>query len=199
TQCICGRSLRLSPESGLQPDGHSRNARVLERRRDQGKVSKKPWTNGVRMNRNLSVIGVLFIATGALLFTRSFAQGSPQPDAQRGAAIVASGTDYGVVACARCHAFDGAADGSGAFPKLSGISAYYLAKQLRDFASGSRADAIMSAIARKMKPEDIMDVSEYYAVVRGTPTPVPPATPDLLALGTRLATIGDQEKEIQAC
>src|SRR5262249_18009751 len=95
--------------------------------------------------------------------------------------------------------FDGAADGSGAFPKLSGISAYYLAKQLRDFASGSRADAIMSAIARKMKPEDIMDVSEYYAVVRGTPTPVPPATPDLLALGTRLATIGDQEKEIQAC
>lgn len=151
------------------------------------------------MRLNLFIIGMLSIAAGCLLFTRSFAKGSSKPDAQRGAAIVASGTDYGVVACARCHAFDGTADGSGAFPKLSGIPAYYLGKQLRDFASGSRADAIMSAIARKMSPEDIANVSEYYSSVHGTPTPAPAATPDLMALGTRLATMGDQEKEIQAC
>jgi cytochrome c553 len=57
----------------------------------------------------------------------------------------------------------------------------------------------MSAIARKMKAEDIADVSEYYSGVRGTPTPAPQVAQDLLALGTRLATVGDQEKEIQAC
>ena len=145
------------------------------------------------------IVGALVIAAAGSIRTRSVTARSPKPDAQRGATIVASGTEYGVVACARCHAFDGAADGSGAFPKLSGISPYYLAKQLRDFASGSRADAIMSAIARRMTSDDIADVSEYYSAVRGTPTAPPAAKPDLLALGTRLATVGDQEKEIQAC
>lgn len=155
----------------------------------------------MKLNRSM-MIGTVALATAGFLLTRSFAAQSPKaakPDVQRGAEIVASGTDYGVVPCARCHAFDGTADGSGAFPKLSGIPSYYLAKQLRDFASGLRTDAIMSAIARKMKVEDIADVSAYYTSVRGTPTPAAPAASDLVALGTRLATVGDEEKKIQAC
>ena len=153
------------------------------------------------MKLNLSIIGVLSIAAAGLLLTRSFAEGPPKPDVQRGAGIVASGTSYGIVACATCHALSSVADGSGAAPKLAGIPAYYLAKQLRDFASGARADAddIMSEIARQMKPEDIADVSEYYSGVHGTPTPPPAAEPDLLALGTRLATVGDEKQMIQAC
>ena len=146
------------------------------------------------------IIFVIPIAAGTgVLFINSFAAGSPRADAVRGAGIVATGADYGVVACARCHAFDGTADGSGAFPKLSGMSAYYLEKQLRDFASGSRSDPIMSAIARKMKPEDIADVSAYYSGVHAMPTPPPAATPELLALGTRLATVGDEDRKVQAC
>jgi len=155
----------------------------------------------MKLNRSI-LIGTLATATAGFLLTRSFAAESPKTlkaDVGRGAEIVASGTDYGVAACARCHAFDGTADGSGAFPKLSGISSYYLEKQHRAFASGLRTDAIMSAIARKMKVEDSADVSEYYAGVRGTPTPAPPAAQDRLALGTRLATVGDEEKKIQAC
>jgi cytochrome c553 len=151
------------------------------------------------MKLNLSIIGVLSIAAAGLLLTGSFAEESPKPDAQRGAAIVAGGTSYGILACATCHSLGGTADSSGASPKLAGIPAYYLAKQLRDFASGARVDAIMSAIASKMKPEDIADVSEYYSGVRGTPTPPPAAEPDLLALGTRLATVGDEKEMIQAC
>jgi cytochrome c553 len=151
------------------------------------------------MKLKLSIaIGTLSIAAG-LFLTRSLAADAPRADVQRGAAIVANGTEYGVVACARCHAFDGTADGSGAFPKLSGLSAYYLAKELRDFASGLRTDAIMSAIARRMKPEDIADVAEYYAGAHRTPTPAPQAVQGLLDLGTRLATVGDEDKEIQAC
>ena len=151
------------------------------------------------MKFNLFVIGVLPIAAAGLLLSRSFAEGSPKPDVQRGAGIVADGTSYGVVACATCHALSAAADAGGATPKLAGIPAYYLAKQLRDFASGARSDAIMSAIAHSMKPEDIADVSEYYSGVRRTPTPPPAAEPDLLALGTRLASVGDERKMVQAC
>jgi cytochrome c553 len=146
-----------------------------------------------------SVIGALSIGVAGLLLTRSFGEITPKPDVQRGAAIVASGTSYGVAACATCHALTGATNGGGETPKLAGIPAYYLAKQLRDFSSGVRSDAIMSAIASTMKPEDIADVSEYYSGVRRTPTPAPAAETDLLALGTRLATVGDEKKMVQAC
>ena len=151
------------------------------------------------VNRCISIAALPIAAVVGLLVMRSSAADVSSGNWSRGARIVAAGTDYGVVACARCHAFDGSADGSGAFPKLSGLSSYYLAKELRDFASGTRDDAIMSAIARKMKPEDIGDVAEYYSRARGTATPAPTAGSDVLALGTRLATVGDEEKHIQAC
>src|SRR4051794_5577684 len=153
----------------------------------------------MNLNLSISVAALPVIAASIFLFARPVAQGSQKADSQRGARIVANGTDYGVVPCARCHAFDGAADGSGAFPKLAGLPAYYLAKELRDFASGMRSDAIMSAIARKMKPEDVTDVSEYYSVAHAMSTALPVAEPNLLTLGTRLATMGDEEKHIQAC
>ena len=153
----------------------------------------------MRLNRTTVIVLFPIAAAVALLATHSAAADPQGGDAQRGARIVATGTDHGVVPCARCHAFDGAADGSGAFPKLSGLPSYYLAKELRDFASRKRDDAIMSAIASRMTAEDIADVSAYYSGVQGTATPPPAAQSDLLALGARLATVGDDEKRIQAC
>jgi cytochrome c553 len=153
----------------------------------------------MKANPSIAIAALPIVAAVAFLVTRPIAEGSQNADAERGARLVASGTDYGVVACARCHAFDGAADGSGAFPKLAGLPAYYLAKELRDFASGMRSDAIMSAIARKMKPEDVADVSEYYSGIHAMHTAAPVAEPNLLTRGTRLATVGDEERHIQAC
>jgi mono/diheme cytochrome c family protein len=46
-----------------------------------------------------------------------------QPDPNRGAVIVAQGTPSGAPACARCHAFTGGSDASGAFPRIAGQSA----------------------------------------------------------------------------
>ena len=85
-----------------------------------------------------------------------------QPDAKHGAVIVAQGTPAGAPPCAQCHAFNGISDASGAFPRLAGQSAYYLTKQLRDFASGERASAIMSPIAKALSPDDIADAAAYY-------------------------------------
>src|SRR5271169_5546680 len=79
--------------------------------------------------------------------------------------IVAEGTTRGAVACARCHGFDGASDGSGAFPRLDGQSAQYLAEQLRHFASGARQNALMQPIAKGLKDDEIEAVSQYYASV----------------------------------
>ena len=55
--------------------------------------------------------------------------GMHAPDPRRGAVIAAQGVATGAPGCAQCHAFNGASDGSGAFPRIAGQSAGYLAKQ----------------------------------------------------------------------
>ena len=82
-----------------------------------------------------------------------------QPDVNRGAVIAAQGTAAGAPACARCHAFNGGSDGSGAFPRIAGQSAFYLSEQLRAFSSGVRLNAIMSPVAKALSEDDISDVS----------------------------------------
>jgi cytochrome c553 len=119
-------------------------------------------------------------------------------DAKRGAVITAQGT-ANAPACALCHAFDGAADGSGSFPRIAAQSATYLSQQLRAYGSGVRANAIMAPIARALSPEDIADVASYYASLQ---TPFPPlanANPDLVKRGKQLAERGNAKKGIPGC
>jgi cytochrome c553 len=121
-----------------------------------------------------------------------------QPDLGHGAVIVAQGT-AGVPACAQCHAFSGASDSSGAFPRLAGLPAAYLSRQLQDYKSGARANAIMSPIASALSLDDAADVSAYFASLD---TPFPPLTapdPNLVNKGRVLAEAGDQAKLIPPC
>jgi cytochrome c553 len=122
-----------------------------------------------------------------------------QPDAKHGAVIVAQGTAAGAPPCAQCHAFNGVSDASGAFPRLAGQSAYYLAAQLRDFASGVRASALMSPIAKALSPDDVVDVSAYFASINAPFLPLKTADPALLKRGEQLAKIGSAERRIQNC
>src|SRR5208283_4029427 len=108
-----------------------------------------------------------------------------------GAQIVAQGTTRGAVACARCHGFDGASDGSGAFPRLDGQSAQYLAEQLRHFASGARRNALMEPIAKGLKDDEIEAVSQYYASLHTFAFPSRPVSERVRDLGKQVAEVGD--------
>jgi cytochrome c553 len=119
---------------------------------------------------------------------------SRQPDAKHGAVIVAQGTAAGAPPCAQCHAFNGVSDASGAFPRLAGQSAYYLAGQLRDFASGVRASAIMSPIAKALSPDDIADVTAYFAGVNAPFLPLKAPDAALVKRGEELAKAGGPER-----
>jgi len=114
--------------------------------------------------------------------------------------IAAQGTAAGAPACARCHAFNGGSDGSGAFPRIAGQSAFYLSEQLRAFSSGVRLNAIMSPVAKALSADDISDVTAYYA---GAMAPFLPlastADAGLVAQGERLAKIGDAAKGVPGC
>jgi cytochrome c553 len=122
-----------------------------------------------------------------------------QPDIARGAAIAAQGVAAGAPACAQCHAYNGASDGSGAFPRITGQSAYYLAKQLRDYVSGARTNAVMTPIAKALSSADVTDVAAYYASVSAPFLPLKNAKPMLVKRGEQLATVGDAAKDLQSC
>jgi cytochrome c553 len=144
--------------------------------------------------------GTVCISVGLAWHALAQAPGGKRaPDAERGAVIAAQGTTTGAPACAQCHAFNGVSDASGAFPRIAGQSAYYLAKQLRDFTSGIRVNAIMSPIAKGLSLEDIADVAAYYAAVNAPFLPLANPDPALVKRGEELAKVGSAARKVQAC
>ncbi len=134
------------------------------------------------------------------LLTLMQAQGKArQPDVEHGAVIAAQGTPAGAPACAPCHGVNGASDVSDAFPRIAAQSALYSAAQLRDFASGVRASALMSPIAKALSPDDVTDVATYYAGVEAPFPPLKPPFAELVKEGEVLATVGRAERGIQSC
>jgi cytochrome c553 len=68
--------------------------------------------------------------------------------------------------CAACHG----ADGNSVIttnPKLAQQHPEYLAKQLANFKSGERKNAIMSGIAAGLSPEDMANVAAYFGAQKG--------------------------------
>jgi len=102
--------------------------------------------------------------------------------------------------CQACHGAHGEGMVDGAKPRLAGQSAYYLDKQLRDFASGARDNAIMSAIAKSLNDQTRAKLVAYYAAL-----PVPAATEHSAPTaaqawrGHQLAIEGAEGKRVQAC
>jgi len=167
---------------------------------DQAKLSRAEWQTEVDKMRDsykapfaaedIPAI-VDYLVNAKNLVSQS---ASRQPDTKHGAVIVAQGTAAGAPPCAQCHAFNGVSDGSGAFPRLAGQSAYYLAAQLRDFASGVRASAIMSRIAKALSPDDIADVTAYFASIKAPFLPLKAGNRSLVKRGEELAKAGGPER-----
>ena len=102
--------------------------------------------------------------------------------------------------CMGCHGLQGQGDGSAAFPRLTGQSAWYLYKQLTDYASGARPNPIMSPIAQALTTAQMEDVAAYYAAQQADY--LPPARdydPLLIQEGGALSAMGSTERQIQAC
>lgn len=118
---------------------------------------------------------------------------------QLGAQIIAEGTSRGAVACARCHGYDGASDGSGAFPTLAGQSPQYLANQLHHYASGERQNAIMGSIAKGLNEDELQAVAQYYANAHPPSIPRHAASADLVTRGKQFALVGDASARVQNC
>lgn len=89
-----------------------------------------------------------------------------------GRVVAMSGGDGGPAnACFTCHGLEGQGDGDAA-PRLAGLDAGYLLKQLEDYATGLRKDDAMAAIAARLSPAARVRVAGYYAGLAPPVTPV---------------------------
>jgi len=98
--------------------------------------------------------------------------------------------------CAACHGVDGNSAIS-ANPKLSGQHPEYLYKQLTNFKSGARANAVMSGMAGMLSDTDMHLVAEYYS--KQTLSLGQAKTNGSGSLGEKIYRAGIQANAVPAC
>lgn len=138
------------------------------------------------------VLGLSLVGFSAITIASSEAE---QARLARGKAAAA--------VCAACHQADGnglAQAGESAWPRLAGLDATYLEKQLVAFQTGDRVSPEMEPFATMLNAEQIKDVSAYFshlpAKASGRSAQV---TDEQLLRGKQLALSGDWNKYIAAC
>ena len=109
--------------------------------------------------------------------------------------LVKGEASYAAV-CVACHG----ADGNSAIPvnpKLSQQHPEYLVKQLQEFKSGKRENAVMVGFASTLSDEDMRNVAYWLASQKATPGAASDKT--LVTLGERIYRGGIADKQVAAC
>jgi cytochrome c553 len=113
---------------------------------------------------------------------------------------IADGGAGNVVACASCHGAQGEGNAATNFPRIAGQPHAYLARQLKNYANGSRNNAVMAPIAKALSPKQVEAVSAYYAALAA---PAAKAASKTMSpaqkRGQLLANVGDESIAVQAC
>ena len=97
--------------------------------------------------------------------------------------------------CAACHGADGNS-ANPEWPSLAGQHPNYLTRQLQAFKDGTRSNPLMSPMAAPLSPQDMADLSAWFAAQAakgGT------ADPALVASGQRLYRGGDADRGVSGC
>ena len=98
-------------------------------------------------------------------------------------------------ACAACHGADGNSPVD-MFPKLAGQGEAYLVKQMTEFKSGVRKNAMMAPMVVSLSDQDIADLAAYFASNKATAGAV---SEDALNAGKTLYRAGNKLTGVPAC
>jgi cytochrome c553 len=98
--------------------------------------------------------------------------------------------------CAACHGADGNS-GTPVNPKLAQQHPEYLVKQLQEFKSGKRNNAVMKGFAGALSDEDMRNIS-YWAAAKKAKTGFA-KDKELVALGEKIYRGGVSDRQIPAC
>jgi cytochrome c553 len=97
--------------------------------------------------------------------------------------------------CVACHSTDGNSL-SDAFPKLAGQHEGYIVKQLMEFKSGARQNALMAPMVANLSEQDMADLGAFYASQKTAPGAV---SEELVAAGEKIYRGGNSETGVPAC
>ena len=95
---------------------------------------------------------VLLIAGGAVAVRAADVPGTAEQGAENDATV-----------CSACHGANGMGQPAGGIPRLAGLNAAYLARQLDDFGNGTRQSPVMAPIAKALNPGQRKALAVYYS------------------------------------
>lgn len=137
----------------------------------------------------MKLLASLFCAAAVAALSFGVQAQSVKPDLAKGAALFGQ-------ACVACHAADGNS-ATPANPKLAQQHPEYLIKQLHEFKSGKRANAIMAGFSAALSDDDMRNIGHWLASQKATPGAA--TDKDLVALGERIYRGGIPDRQIAAC
>jgi cytochrome c553 len=135
-----------------------------------------------------SLLALLFAALGAAPALAAEATAAAKPDLAAGQAASAT--------CQACHTADGSR-GSPANPILQGQFPEYLAKQLHEFKSGKRKNAVMTGMAAPLDDAAIRNIAAFYASKQAKPGFA--RNKDTVLTGQQIWRGGIADRKIPAC
>jgi len=135
---------------------------------------------------------VSFLMT-ALVAGSALANG---PESKVAKPDLAKGEATYTAVCAACHAADGNST-TPANPKLGQQHPEYLVKQLHEFKSGKRANAVMSGMVAGLSDADMRNIAYWLASQKAKPGFA--KDKDTVLLGERIYRGGIPDRQIAAC
>ena len=114
--------------------------------------------------------------------------------------IAAGDPEAGQTKSATCMGCHGLAGNStiATFPKLAGQGEVYLLKQLQNFKSGERSNAIMAGVASLLSEQDMMDIAAYYSIQTISENSAK-GDAETIELGRKIYVGGKMDTQTTAC
>jgi cytochrome c553 len=98
--------------------------------------------------------------------------------------------------CAGCHGVDGNS-AAATNPSLAGLNPEYINKQLNDFKSGARKNAIMSGMVASLSQQDMLNLAAYFSAQQ--PKPGTAKDQQLALIGQKIYRGGVLGAGVPAC
>lgn len=143
-------------------------------------------------------IAQLFLVAALAAGSFAVSANTPVPEAPAKVAkpdLAKGEASFGAV-CAACHGADGNS-GTPANPKLAQQHPEYLVKQLQEYKSGKRANAVMSGMAGALSEDDMRNIA--YWLTSKTAKPGFAKDKETVALGERIYRGGIVDRQVPAC
>lgn len=109
------------------------------------------------------------------------------------------GSNPAALPCITCHGADGKGMAAAGFPRLAGLPAPYIAKQLADFKAGRRENPIMQPIASVLTDEEVAAVAKAYSERPKVNVTAPSTDRPAEGTGAWIALRGAWDRNIPEC